>query len=177
MKRAAVMIGVDRPGGGLPPLADAASGAKRMTPGVRWCSSRTLFATAFPDIVAGLTVLSKNAVQEAVVGRAVEHLLAASGNEALDVRVPIACSGLEMLGSAVLARQGKDVPENAACKLRQLLAADGVCATIPKDFGNLSARRSRGHSDAVRRGPQPTPSRASRTRPWHANPAVIWRAR
>jgi hypothetical protein len=30
MKRAAVLIGVDRVGGGLPPLADAASGAKRM---------------------------------------------------------------------------------------------------------------------------------------------------
>jgi len=111
-------------------------------PGVRWCPP-ILFATAFSEIVEGVGGLSKDVLREAVVERAINHLLAANGNEPLDVRVPIACSGLEMLGTAVLQRHGKKVPGQAACKVRQLLVWAGVPVTIPAGFASLAARSGR----------------------------------
>jgi hypothetical protein len=85
-----------------------------------------------------------------VVGRAIEHLLAGDGNEALDVRVPVACAGIEMLGWAILQRHGwadKDVLEkmSAAAMARLLLRWAGVPATIPDGFDALAARRDSRH--------------------------------
>ena len=74
-------------------------------PGVRWCT-RILVANALPAIAAGFTQVASDPAMEAVVERAINQLLAADGTEALDVRVPVACAGLEMLGWAVLQRHG-----------------------------------------------------------------------
>ena len=127
-------------------------GAPRMRPGrpgVRWCP-RILVATAFPEIVNGFTELSKDEAMEAVVDRAIEHLLAADGSEAIDVRVPVACAGLEMLGWAALQRHGwaeRDALEkmSAAAITRLLLQWAGVPATIPHGFDRLAVRRDSRH--------------------------------
>jgi hypothetical protein len=53
------------------------------TPGVRWCS-RHLVARVLPEIAQGFAALSTDEATEAVVERAIQHLLAADGSEALD---------------------------------------------------------------------------------------------
>jgi hypothetical protein len=83
------------------------------------------------------------------VDRAVNHLLAANGSEALDVRIPVACSGLELLSWAVLQRQ-QWLTTNALGQLRDadprvrlLLKWAGIPVDLPDYFGALAARRSR----------------------------------
>jgi hypothetical protein len=113
-------------------------------PGVRWCPP-------LPAITEGFARLSEeDEAMAVVVGRAIEHLLAGDGNEALDVRVPVACAGIEMLGWAILQRHGwadKDVLEkmSAAAMARLLLRWAGVPATIPDGFDALAARRDSRH--------------------------------
>ena len=102
-------------------------------PGVRWCPE-ILVAKALPAIAKGFAKLSTNDAEEAVVDRAIEHLLAADGNEALDVRIPVACAGLEMLGWTVLQRHGWVEPDamrrmEAAPSTRLLLRWAGVPTT------------------------------------------------
>ena len=119
-------------------------------PGVRWCPPH-LVAGALPVIAEGFARLSEeDEAMEVVVGRAINHLLAADGNEMLDVRVPVACAGIEMLGWAILQRHGwaeKDVLERmpAAAMTRLLLRWSGIPAAIPDGFDALAARRDRRH--------------------------------
>jgi hypothetical protein len=112
-----------------------------------------LVAKALPAIAQGFTKLSTNDAEEAVVDRAIEHLLAADGNEALDVRIPVACAGLEMLGWTVLQRQGWIEPDamrrmEAAPSKRLLLRWAGVPTTIPDSFDALIARGDERHRGA-----------------------------
>jgi hypothetical protein len=72
---------------GTPPAAAGETGG-------RWCP-RILVASALPAIANGFTEPSTDEAMEAVVDRAIQHLLAADGSEALDVRVRVACAGLE----------------------------------------------------------------------------------
>lgn len=93
---------------------------------------------------------------EAVVHRAVNQLLAADGTEALDVRVPVACAGLEMLGWALLQRHGwveADILRrmDAAAITRLLLSWAGIPACIPDGFASLARRQDSGGSE---RGPE-----------------------
>jgi hypothetical protein len=119
-------------------------------PGVRWCPPH-LVAKALPAIAEGFARLSEqDEAMGVVVDRAINHLLAADGNEPLDVRVPVACVGLEMLGWAILQRHGwadKDVLEKmpAAAMTRLLLRWTGVPTTIPAGFDALAARRDSRH--------------------------------
>ena len=101
-------------------------------------------ATAFPAIVKGFAELSKDEGLEAVVDRAINHLLAADGSEALDMRVPIACAGLEMIGWAVLQRDGwvkSELDKMKASRItRLLLGWAHIQTTVP---GSLTAVESR----------------------------------
>jgi hypothetical protein len=117
-------------------------------PGVRWCSTPSLVASALPAIARGFSELSADKTMEAVIDRAVNHLLAADGNEALGARIPVACAGLEMLAWAILQHSGwltNDVINqrdlNAAAKVRLLVGWAGVSTMLPADgFDALKAR-------------------------------------
>jgi hypothetical protein len=69
----------------------------------RWCP-RHLVNQALPALATGLSSLADDPALQQVVDRAGRHLLAANGPDVLDVRIPVACSGLELLGWAVLQR-------------------------------------------------------------------------
>lgn len=74
-------------------------------------------------------------------------LLTADGSEVLDVRIPIACSGLELLSWAVLQRQEWLTAEaldraTAATSLRLLLKWAEIPIEIPDHFEALNARRT-----------------------------------
>jgi hypothetical protein len=63
----------------------------------RWCPKQ-LVNQALPALATGLSSLADDPALQQVVDRAGHHLLAANGPEVLDVRIPVACSGLELLG-------------------------------------------------------------------------------
>ena len=119
-------------------------------PGVRWCPPH-LVVGALPAVAEGFARLfEQDEAMGVVVGRAIEHLLAADGNEALDVRVPVSCAGIETLGWAILQRHSwvdRDVSEKmpAAAMTRLLLRWAGVPAAIPVGFAALAARRDSRH--------------------------------
>lgn len=120
--------------------------APRSRPGrnIRWCD-RSLAAQALPVIADGLGTLSGQPM-ETVIDRAVNHLATACGNEVLDVRIPIACFGLELLGWAVLQERQwltPDVLNNipAASRLRLLLQWAGIPIELPSEFNALLLRR------------------------------------
>lgn len=128
-------------------------------PGVRWCPG-DLVATALPAIAAGFEQLSTNQATEAVVDRAISRLLAADGDEVLDVRVPVACSGLELLAWEVLQRHGwvrgeliNEPRFTAAASTRLLLQWAGIPVDIPSGFDRLAAR-ARDHGQTDRGGPE-----------------------
>jgi hypothetical protein len=80
--------------------------APRFTPGRsawRWCPWQ-LVGKALPVLAEGLVALEADPGLQAVLDRAINHLLVANGSEPLDVRIPVACSGLELLSWAVLQR-------------------------------------------------------------------------
>lgn len=81
-----------------------------------------------------------------VFERAVEALLFADSGEMLDVRIPIACIGIELLAWAVLPRwAGVDEAEadelKAGPAARLLLEWAGIPTEIPDELPALAARR------------------------------------
>jgi hypothetical protein len=111
------------------------------TTGVRWCS-RNLVAKVLPEIAMGFTRLSTSENKEIVVARAIEHLLAADAIRALDVQIPVACTGLELLAWA----QRLEVTD-ATKTMRRLLVAAQVPTVIPEAFDALIARCDDKHQD------------------------------
>jgi hypothetical protein len=111
-----------------------------------------------PALAAGLSSLADDRALLQVVDRAGRHLLAANGPEVLDVRIPVACSGLELLGWAVLQRQQWLTRDGlgrlpAAGRVRLLLQWASIPVELPTQFGALAARRGRlGQTDAA--GPE-----------------------
>jgi hypothetical protein len=84
---------------------------------------------------------------ELVFDRAVNHLPVANGSEPLDIRIPVACSGLEMLAWAVLQREQSVDPRelyNAGMVAQRLLQWAGI-PVEPRTFPALAARRDRLH--------------------------------
>jgi hypothetical protein len=126
--------------------------APRFTPGRsawRWCP-RQLAGMALPVLAHGFNALGGDPALQAVVDRAVNHLLAANGSEVLDVRIPVACSGLELLSWAVLqrhqwlTREVIDKPQfPASASVRLLLQWAGIPVALPDHFGALAGRRAR----------------------------------
>jgi hypothetical protein len=113
----------------------------------RWCP-RDQVNSALPALAAGLSLLADDPALQQVVDRAGRHLLAANGPEVLDVRIPVACSGLELLGWAVLQRQQWLTKDGlgrlpAASRVRLLLQWAGIPVELPTQFAALAARRGR----------------------------------
>ncbi|MDW5592961.1 hypothetical protein VSS74_01340 [Conexibacter stalactiti] len=112
-----------------------------------WCPKQ-LVPTAVESVADGYAQLGTDRALEVVVERAINHLLSADSSEVLDVRVPVACTGLELLSWAVLRRQGWITQDTSssrkldtAARLRLLLAWAGVSADIPDGFDALLARK------------------------------------
>jgi len=126
-------------------------------PAWRWCP-RDQVNQALPALGTGLSSLADDPALLQVVDRAGRHLLAANGPEVLDVRIPVACSGLELLGWAVLQRQQwltRGWAGPVACRRpgAMLLQWASIPVELPTQFGALAARRGRlGQTDAA--GPE-----------------------
>jgi hypothetical protein len=113
----------------------------------RWCPDH-LVNQALPVLASGWLSLADDPALQRVVNRAGRHLLAANGPEVLDVRIPVACSGLELLGWAVLQRQQWLTKDGlgklpAAAQVRLLLQWAGIPIELPTQFSALPARRGR----------------------------------
>ena len=123
----------------------------------RWCP-RHLVNHALPALAIGLTSLADDPALQQVVDRAGRHLLAANGPEVLDIRIPVACTGLELLGWAVLQRHQRLTRTGlgrlpAKGRVRLLLQWAGIPIELPSQFRSLEARRGRlGQADAA--GPE-----------------------
>jgi hypothetical protein len=113
----------------------------------RWCP-RHLVNQALPALATGLSSLADDPALQQVVDRAGHHLLAANGPEVLDVRIPVACSGLELLGWAVLQRHQWLTRDGlgrlpASSRVRLLLQWAGIPIELPTQLGALAARQRR----------------------------------
>jgi hypothetical protein len=115
----------------------------------RWCPKR-LVNQALSALATGLTSLNDDPALQQVVDRAGRHLVAANGPEVLDVRIPVACTGLELLSWAVLQRHQWLTKDGlgklpASGRVRLLLHWASIPVELPSHFGALTARRRRLH--------------------------------
>jgi hypothetical protein len=123
----------------------------------QWCP-RDEINQALSALATGLSLLADDPALQQIADRAGRHLLAANGQEVLDVRIPVACSGLELLGWAILQRHQWLTKEGlsrlpAKSRVRLLLQWAGIPVELPSQFGALAARRGRlGQADAA--GPE-----------------------
>jgi hypothetical protein len=72
---------------------------------LRWCYEGDV-ADALPQLADGRTQLEADPVLARCLDRAIALDLAANGQEVLDVKLPVACSGLELLAWSVLQQYG-----------------------------------------------------------------------
>jgi hypothetical protein len=114
---------------------------------LRWCPDH-LAVQALTTITEGLERIGSDNALSASVKRSVEHWLVANGSEVLDVRIPVACSGLELLGWSILQRNGwltasalGKLTAGSVCRL--LLRWANIPDPIPNHFSALAARRKR----------------------------------
>ncbi len=117
-------------------------------PGLNWCPS-LLVPDAMPDLATGLASVSVDPELEVIVDRAIGYSLAANGEEVIEVRIPIVCSGLELLAWAVLQREDWLADEDArrrlgtAASVRLLLKWAGIPTDVPESLPMLAARLRR----------------------------------
>lgn len=124
-----------------PPRTRQASGL------IRWCPSH-LVPSAISRLSAGFESINHDAAFESVVDRAIQHLFVAGGPEVLDVRIPVLCSGLELLAWALLQREGWLTPDtsgqiNAGARARLALRWAGIPIDIPDQMSALRRRANR----------------------------------
>lgn len=135
----------------------AAPRLKPGNPGIGW-STRFVFDDALPELAAGLAAHASDPAMEKVIDRAIGYCMAANGDEVIDVRIPIACSGLELLSWAALQRQGliqggeERRKHGAHGLLRMLLEWADIPIEVPSELDELDARRRRS-CDADAAGP------------------------
>lgn len=114
--------------------------------GLRWCPDH-LFARALPLLAGGFCEISANPALDACVSRAIHLYISANGPGVLDVKIPVACSGLELLAWCVLQDEGWLSPDGlsklsvAGHQVRLLLKWAGIPIDLPSDFSALDARR------------------------------------
>jgi hypothetical protein len=116
-------------------------------PSWRWCPDQLVNET-LPILADGLTSLAADPGLEACLDRAVNLLLTANGPGVLDVRIPFACSGLELLAWAVLQHHQWVSPDdlarlNAGSSARLLLQWAQIPVGLPAESAALQARRGR----------------------------------
>lgn len=129
-------------------VAWAEWGAPRLRhgPASAWWCPPLIAPAVLRDLAGGVGEIAADPALEQVTHRAVDHLLAADSTETLDVRIPVACSGLELLSWAVLRRHGwlgQDSFQQltAAARVRLLLQWAEVPIALPDHFAALIARR------------------------------------
>lgn len=115
--------------------------------GWRWCSDREVL-TALPALADGLSNLSDDPGLEACVDRAISFLLAVNEPGLLDVKIPIACSGLELLGWSILQHRQWLTPDDlgklsAGARTRLFLQWASIPINLPSGFDALTAWRGR----------------------------------
>lgn len=119
-----------------------------VNPSWRWCA-REVVADAFPVLVDGLFGMRDEQSMVKVVRRAIGYLSTANNSRlTLDVRIPLACSGLELLAWAILQQEGWLTADplgriTAASRTRLLLQWCGIPVEIPDHFTDLYGRRKR----------------------------------
>jgi hypothetical protein len=112
-------------------------------PRTRWCPEQ-IQADALPVIADGLASIWASPQRRNAITRAIGYLNAVvRGN--LEVRVPTACVGLEVLASEVLQRSLGLSPRkvdgmNAALRVRRLLEDCGVTTAVPTELPTLNRR-------------------------------------
>lgn len=115
-------------------------------PGLRWCSHH-LFAPALDCIAVGYTDLDPEPGLQAVVDRGINFFLSAGSSEVLDVRVPMACAGLELMAWGTLLRRTDMTPtgfkQSKGTIIRALLEWAQIPTDLPDHFTALRARSSR----------------------------------
>lgn len=128
----------------------AAWGPPRLRPGktvAAWCPSQ-LVPEALPAVAAGYTKACTDPAQELIIERAINILMAADSNEVLDVRIPVATAGLELLAWAVLRRE-QGMTKKASDRLSAGEAVARLCEwaeiprAIPESLPFLAARLER----------------------------------
>jgi hypothetical protein len=125
-------------------------GASRLRsgrPGIRWCPGH-LAQAALPTLSSRLTEIARDKALDLIVERAINFLLAADGTEVLDVRVPMAWSGVELLAWAVLQRERLRAPSEvrrirADDRVERLLKWAAIPVHIPDGLATLGARARR----------------------------------
>jgi hypothetical protein len=109
----------------------------------RWCPPYKL-DKALPVLAQGLAKLAEDPAMEKIVGRAVNHLLVACGEELIDARITVLAAGLDLLAWGQLRRSDwsmrklKDL--TAAQSTRHLLEWAGIPTAIPESFPILPAK-------------------------------------
>lgn len=125
-------------------------GAPRVRPGksvAAWCQPQ-LVPEALPAVAAGYTKACADPAQELIIERAINILMAADSSEVLDVRIPVATSGLELLAWAVLRRE-TGMSKKAFDRLSAGEAFARLCEwaaiprAIPESLPSLTARLER----------------------------------
>jgi hypothetical protein len=113
---------------------------------IRWCPE-PLIGEALPMLGSGFSAFDSDEAMVEIVDRAIGYSLAANENVLLDVKIPIACSGLELLSWAVLQREGVMRSGDERRKLgpdgmvRLLLDWAGIPAAVPAKMRELEHRR------------------------------------
>ncbi len=81
---------------------------------------------------------------EKIIGRAVNHLLVACGEELIDVRITVLAAGLDLLAWGQLRRNDWSMPKlkdlTAAQSTRHLLEWAGIPTAIPEGFPVIPAK-------------------------------------
>ena len=114
--------------------------------GTRWCTDE-LVITALPDLAEGLIRVAADPGLEACIDRAISLLIAANeAGSVLDVKIPIACSGLDLLAWSVLQHRQWLTPDplnrlSAGSRVRLLLQWAGVPIELPRAFPGLQRRQ------------------------------------
>jgi hypothetical protein len=125
---------------------------------IRWCPE-LLIGEALPMLGSGISAFDSDEAMVEIIDRAIGYSLAANDNILLDVKIPIACSGLELLSWAVLQREGVMRTGDERRKLgpdgmlRLLLDWAEIPTAVPADMGELEDRRQQ-RCEKVSGGPE-----------------------
>jgi hypothetical protein len=115
---------------------------------LRWCYEGDV-ATALPQLAAGRTQLeADDPVLAQCLDRAIALHLAANGQEVLDVKLPVACSGLELLAWSVLQQYDWLSPRateslKAPGRAQLLLKWAEIPTDLPPSMPALAQRRGK----------------------------------
>jgi hypothetical protein len=111
---------------------------------ITWCPEM-LVPDALPELAEGMSAIAASPDFEVVVDRAIGYSLAANGGEVIEVRIPIVCSGLELLAWAILQREEWLIDGDArrrlgtAANVRLLLKWAGIPTAIPPSLPVLGS--------------------------------------